>query len=401
MRLGLDQTRGIVAALGTTQTIAWASTYYLPAILANSIAKDMGVSPVLVFTAFSLSLIVLALVGPLGGRLIDRHGGREVLLASNAIFVAGLLLLAASNHIAVVFVAWVVIGLGMGIGLYESAFATLAVYYGKEARRSITGITLIAGFASTVGWPLTALMEAQYGWRVACIGWALIHLLLAAPLNFLLPGKPVATAEGADIAAGKNTPETAEASAAESAPPPRYLVPLLAFIFAVGGFASTAMSAHLPRLLEAAGATTAVAVSAGALIGFSQVAARILEYRFMQGFHPLISARLAVLSHPIGACLLMLFGGPAAYIFTVFYGAGNGIMTIVKGTLPLALMGPKNYGYVQGLISAPARFLQAFAPILFGYAIEVMGGSAVWITAGLSLSAFVALMFLSARTSER
>jgi hypothetical protein len=140
-----------------------------------------------------------------------------------------------------------------------------------------------------------------------------------------------------------------------------------------------------------------VAVAAGALIGPAQVIARILDYRFMQGFHPLIAARLATLTHPVGACLLMLIGGPAAYIFTVFHGAGNGILTIAKGTLPLALIGPNNYGYLQGVISAPGRVLQAFAPILFGYAIEVMGGSAVWLTSALSLSAFAALMFISAK----
>ncbi len=396
MRLAVDQTRGIVAVLGTTQTIAWASTYYLPAILANAIARDMSVSPVMVFTAFSLAMIVSALLGPWTGRFIDRHGGRALLLASNALFVAGLLLLAVAGNITTVFAAWVIIGVGMGMGLYEAAFATLAVYYGRAARAPITGITLIAGFASTVGWPLTALLEAHFGWREACIGWALIHLLLAAPLNFILPGKPIEPEMGVRANASQDSP----VGESPSPPPPRYLVPLLGYIFAVGWFTSTAMAAHLPRLLEAAGATTAVAVAAGALIGPAQVAARLLDYRFMRGFHPLVSARLATLTHPIGACLLMLIGGPAAYIFTVFHGAGNGIMTIAKGTLPLALIGPNNYGYLQGLISAPGRVLQAFAPILFGFAIEALGARAVWLTSGLMLSAFAVLMVLNMRGND-
>jgi MFS family permease len=397
MRLALHQTRGIIAALGTTQTIAWASTYYLPAILANTIAKDMAVSPVMVFTAFSLAMIVSALIGPWAGRFIDQRGGRELLLASNAIFIAGLMALAMAQSITMVFAAWVVIGIGMGVGLYEAAFATLAVYYGKAARASITGITLVAGFASTVGWPLTALMDAQFGWREACIGWALIHLLVAAPLNVLLPTRPVVP----QAVTGDEATQGAAAEETMNRPPARYLVPLLGFVFAVGWFTSTSMAAHLPRLLEAAGATTAVAVAAGALIGPAQVIARLLDYRFMQGFHPLIAARLATLTHPVGACLLMLIGGPAAYVFTVFHGAGNGILTIAKGTLPLALIGPNNYGYLQGIISAPGRVLQAFAPVLFGYAIEVLGGNAVWLTAALSLSAFAALMFISAKTAER
>jgi MFS family permease len=398
MRLAVDQTRGVVAALGIAQTIAWASTYYLPAILANAIARDMGVSPVMIFTAFSAAMIVSALIGPWSGRFIDRHGGRTLLLISNAIFIAGLLMLAIAPHIAVVFVAWFVIGLGMGIGLYEAAFATLAVFYGKAARAPITGITLIAGFASTVGWPLTALLEAQFGWREACVAWALVHLLLAAPLNFILPNKQSCLADNGQIDAAA---ATTIATVAEQAPPPRYLIPLLSFVFAAGWFCSTSMAAHLPRLLEAAGATTAVAVSAGALIGPAQVLARILDYRFMQGFHPLISARVATLSHPIGACLLMVIGGPAAYIFTLFHGAGNGIMTIAKGTLPLALIGPNNYGYIQGLISAPGRVLQAFAPIIFGFAIELMGARAIWLTTALGLSAFAVLMFLNRGATSR
>jgi MFS family permease len=230
MRLAIDQTRGIIAALGTTQTIAWASTYYLPAILANGIAKDMGVSPVLVFTAFSVAMIVSALIGPWAGRFIDRRGGRELLLASNAIFIAGLLTLAMAQNITMVFAAWVIIGIGMGIGLYEAAFATLAVYYGKAARAPITGITLIAGFASTVGWPLTALMESQFGWREACIGWALIHLLMSAPLNVLLPEKPAVPLVDTDSKTAQDAPVAENADT----PPPRYLVPLLGFVFAVG-----------------------------------------------------------------------------------------------------------------------------------------------------------------------
>jgi len=152
------------------------------------------------------------------------------------------------------------------------------------------------------------------------------------------------------------------------------------------------MAAHLPRLLEAAGASTALAITAGALIGPAQVAARIAEYSLLQRMHPLVSARLAAAAHPLGAGLLVLFGGPAAAVFAILHGAGNGVLTIAKGTLPLALFGPAGYGHRLGLLNAPARVLQAFAPLVFGYALERFGVQSVWLTVGLSLLALAALL---------
>ena len=169
----------IVAALGSSLTVSWASSYYIPAVLAVPMAEDLGLSPVWVFGAFSMAMVVSAMVGPWAGARIDGVGGRGVLMLSNLVFAAGLALLAVAPTPVVLFAGWAVIGLGMGIGLYEAGFATLAGIYGKDARGPITGITLIAGFASTVGWPLSGLMLATWGWREACVGWALIHLVVA------------------------------------------------------------------------------------------------------------------------------------------------------------------------------------------------------------------------------
>ena len=150
----------VILALGTTQTLAWASSMYLPAILADPMARDLGVSSNWIFAAFSASLVISALLGPRVGRQIDLVGGRSVLSMSNLVLAAGLTLLGFSYSIPVLVVAWLLLGVGMGAGLYDAAFAALGRIYGDAARRSITGITLIAGFASTVGWPLTA-----WGWK--------------------------------------------------------------------------------------------------------------------------------------------------------------------------------------------------------------------------------------------
>ena len=371
----------IVTSLGIAQTIGWASSYYIPAVLAAPMASSFGLSPVWVFGAFSMAMVVSATIGPWAGARIDRIGGRGVLMLSNLIFAAGLALLAAAPSPVVLFAGWAIIGLGMGMGLYEAAFASLAGIYGKEARGPITGITLIAGFASTVGWPLSGLMLASWGWREACLGWALIHLFLALPLNALLPrGAQKITAPMPD--------------AAEGPPPPRFALWLLAFVFAATWFNSTAMAAHLPGLLQAAGASTAVAIAAGALIGPAQVAARVLEFGLLRRFHPLASAWLAASAHPLAALCLVVFGGPAAYGFAILHGAGNGILTIAKGTLPLALFGAAGYGARLGWLNAPARLLQAAAPLIFGAALAAWGLQAIWLTAGVGVLATAALFLL-------
>src|SRR5262245_10526437 len=155
VRYGMSRPLPVILALGTTQTIAWASSYYLPAILAAPIARDLGITPTYIFGALSGSLVISGLLGPRVGHFIDTFGGRGLLAVSNVILAAGLLLLSFASGPIVLIASWIVLGIGMGMGLYEAAFATLTRIYGSAARQPITGITLIAGFASTVGWPVS------------------------------------------------------------------------------------------------------------------------------------------------------------------------------------------------------------------------------------------------------
>jgi MFS family permease len=371
----------IILALGTTQTLAWASSYYLPAILADPIGRDLGVSSNWIFAAFSASLVISALLGPHIGRQIDLFGGRPVLSASNVTLAAGLALLGATYSIPMLIVAWLLLGVGMGFGLYDAAFAALGRIYGDNARRSITGITLLAGFASTVGWPLTAWGLETIGWRNTCFAWAAAHILIGLPINWLM------------LPAVKGAKAAAATAIKPHIPIDRTMV-LLAFAFAAAWSVTGAMAAHLPRILQAAGATTLQAVTAGALIGPAQVLARIVEASFLSRYHPLVSTRLACLTHPIGAVILALAGGGAAGVFAIFHGAGNGILTIARGTLPLAIFGPQNYGYRLGIIGAPARMAQAIAPLAFGLLIDTMGSRILIVSSALSLSALLALCIL-------
>jgi MFS family permease len=341
--------------------------------------------------------VVSAILGPHAGQAIDRWGGRPVLCLSNLVFALGLLGLAFVSGPVGLFAAWLLLGVGMGLGLYEAGFATLVRLYGSDSRGVITGITLIAGFASTVGWPLSSLGESLWGWRNTCLAWAALHLLIGLPLNWTLP-KATKLPSTPEPHATHNNP--AHAAPLAEPPPARTraesvrISVLLSIVFAVTWFTSTAMASHLPDLLMASGASLAAAVGVGALIGPAQVAGRVLEFGLLRHVHPLLSARLASLMHPLGAITLAVLGPPAAAAFAMLHGAGNGILTIAKGTLPLALFGPQGYGQRQGWLMVPARIAQAMAPWLFGVMLSLWGSGALWITASLGALAFGALWLL-------
>lgn len=376
-----------MSALGLAQILAWGSSYYLPAVLANPIAKGLGISSPTVFAGFSLALVVAAVIGPFAGRLIDQFGGRPVLLTTNLIFALGLCLLASAQGTPSMLVAWLVIGIGMGSGLYEAAFSTLVRIFGQQSRPAITGVTLVAGLASTLAWPLSAWLEVTLGWRGACLAWAALHVLVALPLNASLP-----RATRSDPAVnGQAENKDHDAPQVEN---PRRTSILLAISFAIIWFIGTAMAAHLPSLLMLSGATLASAVAIGALVGPAQVAGRLLEFSVLQHVHPLKTARMAILLHPIAASVLAWVGAPVAAVFAMLHGAGNGVLTIATGTLPLALFGSKGYGMRQGLLMSPARFFQALAPWLFGLWIEAWGLAALWISAGLGFAALITLTAL-------
>jgi MFS family permease len=385
---GQRSRRAVVTALGTSQTLAWASSYYLPAILADPISADIRVPRSWVFAAFSASLLIAAFAGPVVGRIIDRYGGRGVLVLSNLVFAGGLIALAATTGALGLFAAWAVLGVGMALGLYDAGFATLTALYGSKARGPITGITLFAGFASTVSWPLSTFLNDALGWRETCLIWAALNVVVGLPLNRLLlpiPANPV------------NPLRTTRPSVGWK---PYKEMFLLAFVFASVWFVTGSMAAHLPRLLEHWGATPLQAIAAAALVGPAQVAARLLAYLFLRRIHPLISARIATVLHPIGAAALAIAGASGAAVFSVLYGAGNGLLTIARGTVPLAIFGPHAYGERTGMLGAPARAAQAFAPLIFGLLLDAMGRSVILVSTGLCIAALGALLCLRASSTK-
>lgn len=377
----------IVATLGVTQTLAWASTFYLPAILAEPIGRDIGLSPSWIYAGLSLGLSVSAFLGPAIGREIDQRGGRRMLCSSNVVFALGLAILGVSRGPITLLVAWLVLGVAMAAGFYEVAFASLTRLYGRDSRSAITGITLIAGFASTVGWPISTFLEHAVGWRGCCLAWAALHVFIGLPLN--------AWSLSREANAAVVEPSTPVIKSAEHEETANRTMRILAFMFAATGMVGIGMATNLPRLFSAIGVSPTVAIAAASLMGPAQVIARILEYGARRWIDPLISAKVASALHPVAAIAIATGGAPAMSLFAVIHGAGNGMLTIVRGTLPLALFGPSGYGARIGQIAVPSQIGRALAPFLMGLSIDRLGAATLFISAGLSLMALASLFWLS------
>jgi MFS family permease len=406
-----------VSVTGITQIIASAGSHYLPAVIALPASRGLEISPAILFAGFSVAFGVSALAGPLAGKLVDRLGGRPVLMLSNIIFALGLTVLGFAEGIWSVFFAYAILGLGMATGLFEVAFAAIVRLFGKESRNPITGVTLIAGFASFVGWTVSVYIEQNWGWSAVCWFWAAINLLVGLPLNALLPSPVNMNAEASTAPATATTttntpPSTSTTStkqptvspATDSSPqatpapkPSRYTDFLLAFVFAANSFVGMGLMIHMPNLLVGMGLSVAMAFSIGSLVGPSQVLGRLLDFLFMRRWHPLISTRLAALMHPLAAGLLLIFGAPLAMAFVILHGIGNGILIISRGTLPLAIFGTKGYGHRQGWLMMPSKFAQAAAPFLFGLALTDWGSNVLWLSWSLGFLVFIALCMISTK----
>ncbi|WP_234051429.1 MULTISPECIES: MFS transporter [unclassified Xanthobacter] len=372
--------RRLIAALGIVQIFAWGSSFYLLAVLAAPIARDTGWPAQWVMGSLSLGLLVAGLVSPRIGALIEAHGGRPVLGAGCALLAAGLVILALAPNPAIFALGWCVMGAGMAASLYDAAFATLGRLHGAAARRPITLLTLWGGFASTVCWPLSAFLETKIGWRGTCLAYAGLHVVLCLPL--VATYIPAIAPRGA--VAGTAAPRPAGALRGRDLK--AFL--LLAGIITLAGAIASAMSVQVLALLQSRGFSLAEAVAAGAAIGPAQVFARIIEQLSGGRHHPLWTMVWAVALIGLGLVLLAL-GLPIIAIALAAYGAGNGIFSIAKGTVPLAVLGAERYPVLAGRLARPALLAQALAPLVAAQLMATGGAGAV-------LAALLALWLVAA-----
>ena len=354
-----------VPVLGVTQVLAWGALFYPPVLTVPLIAAEHGWSVSFAMGGFSLGLLVAGAVSRHVGAAIDREGGHVMMTIGSLVAAVGLFALANVQGLWSYLAVWVVLGVAMAASLYDPAFASLGRIFGAAARRPITALTFIGGFASTVSWPVTQALLSAVGWRGTYLVYAVLMALIAAPLHaFALPrtrADPVATPPGA------------------SAPRPAAVLPasgwpflLVATAFAAYAFVPSAMSAHLLAIFKRAGLDATTVVAIGALFGPSQVTARLLEFTFARNVHPLNVARFAVSLVLTAFAMLFVLGvsAPAAAAFAIMFGMTNGLITIARGTVPLYLFGASGYGLLVGRLATPWLLMQSAAPLVFAFVAE-------------------------------
>ena len=377
-----------VIGLGITQILGYGTLYYAFAVLEPQISRDFGWPSSWSFGCLSLGLLVSAFAGPWVGRLIDERGARLVMSLGSVASAIALALLAASQNLVTFALALIIVEVTSVLVLYDAAFAGLAQVAGsKAARRAITQMTLLGGFASTFFWPLTHYLAEQMGWRSIYLIFALIHLALCLPLHLLVLGKakPSASVHAAQRQEGETDHPVLDAAQGF-----RAMVGLIAY-FCLTGFVYSSFNIQWVSALQQAGFTATVAVGVGVLMGPSQVAIRLIDMIFGRNLHPLTSGAIssALLIVAIAALMASGLGAAGAIVFAILFGLSQGLSSIVRGTIPLALFGRIGYGARLGRISAVSVMVKSCAPFVFALLLESVGAvitfSAAAILAVLSL----------------
>jgi MFS family permease len=353
-----------IPVLGVTQILAWGTIFYTPVLIVPLVAQDRGWSMSFSMGGFSFGLLIAGLSAPYVGRAIDRYGGHVVMTAGSLIGALGLFLIVHAASQVAYLAVWTVLGVAMAANLYDSAFASLGRIFGTAARRPITALTLIGGFASTVSWPVTHFLLEAVGWRATYLVYAALLAGIAAPLHALaLPRMRVET----DL-----TPKADAPAPAKVLPPHGLAFVLVAAAFASYAFVPSGMSAHLLAIFDRSGIDAGTVVWIGALFGPAQVGARLIEFAFGRNLHPLWVVRGALTALLAAFAMLAVFGisTVTAAAFALMFGGANGLVTITRGAVPLALFGASGYGRLMGRLAGPWLVMQAAAPLVMAFVID-------------------------------
>jgi MFS family permease len=353
-----------VPVLGITQILTWGTIFYTPVLIVPLIAAERDWSISFTMGGFSIGLLVAGLVAPYVGRSIDRFGGHVVMTLGSLTGALGLFLIASAAHPVAYYAVWMVLGVAMAANLYDAAFSTLGRIFGVGARRPITALTLAGGFASTVSWPMTHFLLERVDWRGTYLIYAALLAFVAAPLHALALPR---TRYQSDIAA--SDPQSAPVKVL-----PAYGLSfiLVASAFASYAFVPSGLSAHLLAIFAREGIDAATVVWIGALFGPAQVGARLIEFAFGRNLHPLWIARFALTTFLCAFLMLVLLGvsTTTAAAFALMFGGANGLITITRGAVPLALFGASGYGRLMGRLAGPFLLVQAAAPFIMAFMME-------------------------------
>jgi MFS family permease len=361
-----------VCALGIVQITAWGTSYYCLGVLAGPIGADTGWSRSLVYFGFTVALLVMGAVSAHAGRAIDRYGARNVMALGTLLVSAGLYALSLVRSEFAYLLVWAFLGVGMRLSLYDAAFAALVQVVPRRGRVAISYLTLFGAFASTVFWVVGHYLNQALGWRQTLALFAVINLVVCLPLIWI-------------GLARREAPGVAESTAAQGNPsedgPPLeggmriVAMALFALVMSLNGFVFAVVTVQLVPLLEAAGLATAAAVWVASLKGFAQFGGRVVEIVFGRNLHAMTVARIAIGALPVSFALLLAAQGKvyAIVAFTLLMGASQGVITIVRGAVPLALFGTSGYGSVLGMLATPVLIVNAVSPTIFAMIVDRWG----------------------------
>jgi MFS family permease len=395
----IDPMVGAVFALGITQITAWGTSYYCLGVLAGPISRDTGWSRGFVFLGFTVAVLAMGIVSSAVGRAIDRHGARAVMTLGTALVSTGLFALSQVRNEAVYLVVWAFLGVGMRLCLYDAAFAALVQVVPSRGRMAISYLTLFGAFASSVFWVVGHALEEQLGWRQTLVVFALVNLAVCLPLHWF----GLARRESDRSAGPAGSPiETADGPPLEGTTR-SIAIALFALIMSLNGFVFGVISVQLVPLLEAAGLATAAAVWIASLKGVAQFGGRVVEIVFARNLRAITVGRIAIGILPPALALLLAGTGslPLVVAFTLLMGASQGVITIVRGAVPLALFGAKGYGAVLGLIATPVLVVNAASPTGFAWIVDRWGWGTGRVSLLVGCSAAWLAMELMSRWYER
>ncbi len=376
--------------IGFSQLYAWATTYYLPATLINIVPEETGHSSLAIIGGFSWALLIGGLFAPRIGAWIEKEGGRRPLALGSLCMGLGLILLSEMHGLIVWYLGWSVIGLGMALGLFNAAFATMGRLYGHEAKRLIIRITLISGFA-TLCWPIMSYLLQSFSWRTMVLFFAIPHLLLWAPLFFFTIPRHVPLHD--------DTSDTAHLVAEKKVKLVFYLLASYAILRSIVG---TTISVDILTMFQGIGLTVAAAALCAAWIGPSQIMGRLIEMSIGRNFNPLYSSLFWTAVLPLSIFILLFIGTSASIIFAIAYGMSNGVLSITMGILPMILFGTKGYAKRLGQLALPVLIAQAATPLLVDPLIGYWSANSLFMLAGiLGILALLSLMFLTLVSSTK
>ncbi len=356
----------LVIGVGITQIIGFGTMFYAFGSVVPALSDELGITPGTAFAAFSAELLIGALAAPTAGRLVDRQGARVVMATGSVLAALSLTALSQAQGLVSLVLALVAMEVTATLILYDAAFAALAQGLGPaRARRAITHMTLLGGFASTVFWPLTQAIQVWADWRTAYLVFAALNLCICFPLHLTLTRAPdLAPVAGARPAAPLQfAPLPAEQH--------RRAMIWVGTAFAVAGLVFSALSASWVTTLTAFGLPAAAAVTAGTLMGPAQVGVRVLDMLFGLRLHPLTTTMISTLLLMLALAVLWLTGPTlaGAMIFAVLFGLAQGLTSIVRGTVPLVLFGAQGFAARLGRLASIRMVMAAIAP--FGIALLI------------------------------